>query len=254
VREELQRVLLDRLRAADHLDFSQITVDASHMQAKRERSSPKSVRARLTVHGRARSTTLDSLGPCGASRAGPGASPARYTRTAAPTTTSTVAVCESAASHRRSPGAAPSDLLSPLPATRGYLCVCQGTAPGTSRATRPGVLPRHSPLPPPAASATTSPGCGAARKRGVLTYFRLRRMQTGRWSPTTSDRRSARRGRAQVQARMVALGPTRSEGATFAWDQRQVVAAARWASARLCSLRADSINIMASGPHMRRKM
>ncbi|MDQ0946163.1 transposase [Streptomyces phaeochromogenes] len=39
--EELQRVLLDRLRAADRLDFSRVTVDASHVQAKRGRSSPK---------------------------------------------------------------------------------------------------------------------------------------------------------------------------------------------------------------------
>jgi transposase len=41
--EELQRVLLDRLRAADRLDFSRVTVDASHVQAKRGRSSPKVV-------------------------------------------------------------------------------------------------------------------------------------------------------------------------------------------------------------------
>ncbi|GEC10794.1 hypothetical protein SSP24_84490 [Streptomyces spinoverrucosus] len=39
--EKLQRVLLDRLRAADRLDFSRATVDASHVQAKRGRSSPK---------------------------------------------------------------------------------------------------------------------------------------------------------------------------------------------------------------------
>jgi transposase len=39
--EELQRVLLDRLRAADRLDFSRVTVDSSHVQAKRGRSSPK---------------------------------------------------------------------------------------------------------------------------------------------------------------------------------------------------------------------
>lgn len=39
--EELQRVLLDGLRAADRLDFSRATVDASHVQAKRGRSSPK---------------------------------------------------------------------------------------------------------------------------------------------------------------------------------------------------------------------
>jgi transposase len=39
--EELQRVLLDRLRAADRLDFSRATIDASHVQAKRGRSSPK---------------------------------------------------------------------------------------------------------------------------------------------------------------------------------------------------------------------
>lgn len=55
--EELQRVLLDRLRAADRLDFSRVTVDASHVQAKRGRSSSKVGRVRLTVHGRARCIT-----------------------------------------------------------------------------------------------------------------------------------------------------------------------------------------------------
>ncbi len=56
---DLQRVLPDRLRAADRLDFSRATIDASHVPvpAKRGRSSPKSVRARLTAGGRARSTT-----------------------------------------------------------------------------------------------------------------------------------------------------------------------------------------------------
>ncbi|WP_171134037.1 IS5 family transposase [Streptomyces sp. Z423-1] len=39
--EKLQRVLLDRLRAADRLDFSRVTVDASHVPAKPGRSSPK---------------------------------------------------------------------------------------------------------------------------------------------------------------------------------------------------------------------
>ncbi|GAA2354317.1 hypothetical protein GCM10010376_91430 [Streptomyces violaceusniger] len=39
--EELQRVLLDRLRAADRLDFSRVAVDASHVRAKRGRRSPK---------------------------------------------------------------------------------------------------------------------------------------------------------------------------------------------------------------------
>jgi transposase len=39
--EQLQQVLLDRLRAADRLDFSRATVDASHVQAKRGRSHPK---------------------------------------------------------------------------------------------------------------------------------------------------------------------------------------------------------------------
>jgi hypothetical protein len=34
-------VLLDRLRAADLLDFSRVTVDTSHVPAKRGRSSPK---------------------------------------------------------------------------------------------------------------------------------------------------------------------------------------------------------------------
>ncbi|EKX68091.1 transposase, IS4 family [Streptomyces ipomoeae 91-03] len=41
VREELQRVLPDGLRAADPLDFSRAAIDASHVQAKRGRSSPK---------------------------------------------------------------------------------------------------------------------------------------------------------------------------------------------------------------------
>jgi transposase len=39
--DELQRVLLDRLRTADRLDFSRATVDASHVQSKRGRSRPK---------------------------------------------------------------------------------------------------------------------------------------------------------------------------------------------------------------------
>ncbi len=39
--EELRQVLLDRLRAADQLDFSRATVDASHVQAKRGRSHPE---------------------------------------------------------------------------------------------------------------------------------------------------------------------------------------------------------------------
>ncbi len=39
--DELQQVLLDRLRAADPLDFSRATIDASHVQAKRGRSRPK---------------------------------------------------------------------------------------------------------------------------------------------------------------------------------------------------------------------
>lgn len=38
---QLQQVLLDKLRAADQLDFSRATVDASHVQAKRGRSSGK---------------------------------------------------------------------------------------------------------------------------------------------------------------------------------------------------------------------
>jgi hypothetical protein len=41
-REELQRVLLDRLRAVDRLDFSCVPVDALYVQAKRGRGSPKS--------------------------------------------------------------------------------------------------------------------------------------------------------------------------------------------------------------------
>lgn len=39
--DELQQVLLDKLRAANQLDFSRATVDASHVQAKRGRSSGK---------------------------------------------------------------------------------------------------------------------------------------------------------------------------------------------------------------------
>lgn len=39
--EDLQQVLLDRLRAADRLDFSRAAIDASHVQAKRGRSRPK---------------------------------------------------------------------------------------------------------------------------------------------------------------------------------------------------------------------
>ncbi|WHX22039.1 IS5 family transposase [Streptomyces malaysiensis subsp. malaysiensis] len=39
--DELQQVLLDRLRAAERLDFSRATIDSSHVQAKRGRSRPK---------------------------------------------------------------------------------------------------------------------------------------------------------------------------------------------------------------------
>ena len=39
--DELQQVLLDKLRAANQLDFSRAIVDASHVQAKRGRSSGK---------------------------------------------------------------------------------------------------------------------------------------------------------------------------------------------------------------------
>jgi transposase len=39
--EKLQQVLLARLREADRLDFSRATIDASHVPAKRGRSSPK---------------------------------------------------------------------------------------------------------------------------------------------------------------------------------------------------------------------
>lgn len=39
--EELQRVLPGQLRAANRLDFSRVTVDASHVPAKWGRSSPK---------------------------------------------------------------------------------------------------------------------------------------------------------------------------------------------------------------------
>ncbi|MFD4481520.1 IS5 family transposase [Streptomyces sp. NPDC058471] len=39
--EKVQRALLDRLRAADRLDLSRATIDASHVQAKRGRSRPK---------------------------------------------------------------------------------------------------------------------------------------------------------------------------------------------------------------------
>ncbi|MDH6486724.1 hypothetical protein M2157_002723 [Streptomyces sp. SAI-127] len=55
--EELQRVLQDGLRAADRLDFSRATIDASHVQAKRGDAARKSVRARLAAGGRARSIT-----------------------------------------------------------------------------------------------------------------------------------------------------------------------------------------------------
>lgn len=40
--ERLQRVLLDKLRAADQLDFSRAVVDSTQIQAKRGRGSPKS--------------------------------------------------------------------------------------------------------------------------------------------------------------------------------------------------------------------
>ncbi|BBJ47371.1 hypothetical protein SSPO_100890 [Streptomyces antimycoticus] len=40
--DELQRVLLDRLRAADRLDFSRATIDSSHVQAKRGEAAQKS--------------------------------------------------------------------------------------------------------------------------------------------------------------------------------------------------------------------
>lgn len=39
--DELQRLLLDKLRAAEQMDFSRATVDAAHAPAKRGRNSPK---------------------------------------------------------------------------------------------------------------------------------------------------------------------------------------------------------------------
>ncbi len=41
VREELQQVMLDRMRAVDRLGFSRATIDASHVQAMQGRSRPK---------------------------------------------------------------------------------------------------------------------------------------------------------------------------------------------------------------------
>jgi transposase len=61
--EELQRVLLDGLRAADRLDFSRSTIDALHDRCVPRagqaggQAAQKSARARLTAHGRARNTT-----------------------------------------------------------------------------------------------------------------------------------------------------------------------------------------------------
>lgn len=128
--EELQRVLLDGLRAADRLDFSRATVDASHVQAKRGRSSPKvgpspvdrgrpgskhhvltdarGTPLRVSLTGGHRHdvtgllTLIDSLGPVRASGAAPGANPGCCMPTAARNTTSIAADCASVASHRRS--------------------------------------------------------------------------------------------------------------------------------------------------------
>jgi transposase len=54
--EELQRVLLDRLRSADRLDFSRVAVDSSHVPAKRGRSHPKVGPSPVTEPGRAQRT------------------------------------------------------------------------------------------------------------------------------------------------------------------------------------------------------
>ncbi len=127
--EELQRVLLDRLRAADRLDFSRVTVDALHVQAKRGRSSPKvgptpvdrarpgskhhvltdehGTPLRVSLMGGHRNDVtqlpplVDGLPPVCGNQAAPGASPAHCMPTAGTTTTSTVAGCVSVASLRR---------------------------------------------------------------------------------------------------------------------------------------------------------
>jgi transposase len=53
--ERLHRLLLERLRAAGQIEWACAVVDSSHVQAKR--GVPRRARARLTVDGRARSTT-----------------------------------------------------------------------------------------------------------------------------------------------------------------------------------------------------
>ena len=53
--QQLQRVLLDRLRGANQLDFSRAVVDASHIRAMR--GGPKRGRVQSTAPDRARSTT-----------------------------------------------------------------------------------------------------------------------------------------------------------------------------------------------------
>jgi transposase len=53
--EQLQQVLLDKLRGANQLDFSRAIVDASHVRAMR--GGPKRGRVRSTAPDRARSTT-----------------------------------------------------------------------------------------------------------------------------------------------------------------------------------------------------
>jgi transposase len=52
--ERLHEVLLAELHAADQLDWSKAVVDGSHVRAMK--GGPKPVRARSTVHGRARNT------------------------------------------------------------------------------------------------------------------------------------------------------------------------------------------------------
>jgi transposase len=159
--EELQRVLLDRLRAADRLDFSRVTVDASHVPAKRGRSSPKvgpspvdrarpgskhhvltdahgtPLRVSLTGGHRNDVTQLlplvDGLPPVRGNEVGPGASPGHCMPTAGTTTTCTVVGCVSAASSRRSPGGA-SARLGPGPhpvGCRGRHRLAPRTAPPT---------------------------------------------------------------------------------------------------------------------------
>jgi transposase len=53
--EKLHGLLLERLRAAGHIEWARAVVDSSHVQAKR--GAPRRARARLTVDGWAPNTT-----------------------------------------------------------------------------------------------------------------------------------------------------------------------------------------------------